>query len=133
MTQPGENLATLLGVWVAMLDSGRTEELAAILDENVVWQGVLPELVCNGRQQVIQVLAGNGRRFPRITGIEAREIGERVAVSVEGPDFSPGPAGASLEPATGPRSLVFTFEGGKVVRMDSLPTRDAAFGLVQRT
>jgi hypothetical protein len=28
-----------------------------------------------------------------------------------------------------PRSLVFTFRDGKVVRMESLPSRDAAFAL----
>ena len=39
------------------------------------------------------------------------------------------PAGAPrLAPGT-PRSLVFTFRAGKVVRMESLSSRDAAFAL----
>jgi hypothetical protein len=51
-----------------------------------------------------------------------------VAISVEGPDFPTlsGPDEVLLQPEA-PRSLVFTFREGMVVRMESLPSREAAF------
>jgi hypothetical protein len=58
--------------------------------------------------------------------MEAEEVGDRVVVSVEGPDFGPGPAGPGLQPAAGPRTLVLYFEEGTVVRMESFATREEA-------
>ncbi|MGD0834579.1 MAG: hypothetical protein ABSA40_09195 [Candidatus Dormibacteria bacterium] len=123
MNEPGDNLATLLSAWTAMLRTGRTAELAGILAADVVWQGLRPELRCANRDQVLGVLVRNRGRPPRITRIEAQERGAQVAVSVEGADLPEAP----VELATAARSLVFTFRDGRVVRMESLPDRDAAF------
>lgn len=129
MSNPGENLNLVLGVLAAIGHTGRTKELATILEEGVVWQGLLPELVCTDRNQVLGVL---GRApFPRITRVEAEEVGDRVAISVQSADFAEGPAGSELEPASGTRSLVFSFRDGKVVRIESFPSREAAFALVE--
>jgi hypothetical protein len=106
-----------------MLRTGRTAELAGILAADVVWQGLRPELRCANRDQVLGVLVRNRGRPPRITRIEAQERGAQVAVSVEGADLPEAP----VELATAARSLVFTFRDGRVVRMESLPDRDAAF------
>jgi len=134
MTTDGRNLALLLTAWTALVNAGSGSELAAILDEGVVWQGLLPDLVCSNRDQVLRLLVRN--RPLRITPIEAEEFGDRVAISVQGPDFGEGPgapeaAGVPLLPAGAPRSLVFTFRDGRVVRMESLPNRDAAFALAE--
>jgi hypothetical protein len=78
MSKPGANLNLVLSVMVAMSRTGGTKELASILDEGVVWQGLLPELVCNGRGEVLDIL---GRApFPPITRVEAEEVGDRVVV-----------------------------------------------------
>jgi hypothetical protein len=128
MTRPGENLNLVLSVMAAMSRTGGTEELASLLDDGVTWQGLLPELVCNGRGQVLNVLGK--APFPRITRVEAEEVGDRVVVVVSSADFPLGPAGPELEPPGGLRSFVFTFRDGKVVRMESVPNREAAFALV---
>ena len=131
MPQSGENLALVVSAWTGMFRSGSSDALAALLDENVVWQGLLPELVCGDRGQVLRILDRFRGHPPRITRIEAEEFGDRVAVSVEGPDFPamPDRSGAPILAAGAPRSLVFTFRAGRVVRMESLPSRDAAFAL----
>jgi len=133
MSGSGDNLALLVAAWTAMLRSGRDEELGSILDDRVVWQGLLPELVCNGRPEVLTRPGRLERRPWRITRIEAAEFGDRVAVCVEGPGLSdgdgPGSPDAPVLPPGVPRSLVFTFRDGRVVRMESLPSRDAAFAL----
>jgi hypothetical protein len=131
MSEPGDNLARLVAAWTAMLRSGESSALAGLLDEGVVWQGLLPEMVCSDRQQVLRILGRRGSRPLRITRVEAEEFGERVAISVEGPDFAAlaGEAEAPLLAAGAARSLVFTFRDGRVVRMESLPSREAAFAL----
>jgi hypothetical protein len=124
----GENLALIVAAWSDMLRIGSTDALHALLDEKVVWNGVFPDEICHGRQEVIGILMSNWRGAPRISRIEAEENGDRVAVSVEGPDFQ----GDDRRPADGPRSLVFTFRNGHVIRMHSLKSRDDAFRLVER-
>ncbi|MGD1054103.1 MAG: hypothetical protein ABR950_09795 [Candidatus Dormibacteria bacterium] len=131
MSEIGDNLAVLVAAWTGMFRSGSSQSLAGVLDENAVWQGLRPELVCSNRSQVLGILGRMSERPPRITRIEAEEFGERVVISVEGPDF-PVISDASDAPLLAPgapRSLVFTFRAGKVVRMESLPSRDAAFAL----
>ncbi|MGH8303600.1 MAG: hypothetical protein ACRET5_19305 [Steroidobacteraceae bacterium] len=130
MTEPGSNLARVLAVWGEMSRSQTTAPLAEPLAEDVVWQGVLPELVCNGRDEVCGVLgSARGGRPPRVTSMEAEEVGDRVIVTVDGPDFGTGPAGPALEPSGGPRTLALSFEDGTVVRMESFATRDEALGV----
>ena len=58
-----------------------------------MWQGLLPELVCHGRDEVRDALgSARGGRLPRVSRMEAEEAGDRVVLTVEGPDFGPGPA-----------------------------------------
>jgi hypothetical protein len=127
MTEIGGNLAMIVGAWTEMLRSSNTESLAAILDEHVIWQGVLPDEICRNRDEVVGLLDRFLSRPPRLTKIEAAEFGDRVVVSVDGPDFP-----EMDHRPSGPRSLVFTFRNGRVVRMESTATRDAAFDLVKR-
>ncbi|MDP9271681.1 MAG: hypothetical protein M3P14_12055 [Chloroflexota bacterium] len=124
MSEPGENLSRIVSAWLAMLQTGNSVELASILDPYVVWQGILPEQICHNRDEVLGILVRNQRPL-RLTRINAEEIGDRVAVSVLGPDF----VDVDEQPAEEPRSLVFTFRAGTVVRINSLPSREAAFEL----
>ena len=123
MTEPGNHLARIVSAWSALYHRRSTDELAALLDENVVWQGLLPELVCSSREEVLRLIGQVARRLPHITRMEAEEFGDAVAVSVEGVDF---PENEVLA-ANMPRSLVFTFFGSSVVRMQSFTSRDDAF------
>ena len=128
MSDAGVKLALVLEAWAEMVHGGSTESLGALLDESVTWQGILPEQVCRNRQEVLSLLARRRARPPRLTRIEAAEFGDRVVVSVDGPDFLPQDTPA----AGGPRSLVFTFRDGRVVRMESEPDRDTAFALAAK-
>jgi SnoaL-like domain len=130
MTEPGSNLARVLALWGEMSHSQTMAPLAEAMAEGVVWQGLLPELVCHGRNEVRDVLgSARGGQLPRVTRMEAEEAGDRVVVTVEGPDFGPGPAGTALEPVGGPRTLALWFEDGRIVRMESFATRQEALGV----
>jgi hypothetical protein len=127
MAETGERLLEILSAFVSLARSGSTDDLRALLDEGIVWQGVLPELVCHSRREVMALLGRRAAGFPRITTIEAREIGDRVVVCVGGPDFTASPAEGQLEPSGDPRWLVFTFADDKVVRMESFTERATAY------
>ncbi|MDA8301198.1 MAG: nuclear transport factor 2 family protein [Actinomycetota bacterium] len=119
----------MLALWAEMSKSQTMAPLLEVLAEDVVWQGLLPELACHGRDEVAGVLgSARGGRLPRVTRMEAEEAGDRVVVTVEGPDFGPGPAGTALEPIGGPRTLALWFGDGRVVRMESFATRQEALG-----
>lgn len=127
MSQPGENLALVLRTWAEVLRTGSAEALADIMAEDIVWQGLRPELVCHGRKQTMGNMRSQAAALlPRVTRMEAEELGDRVVVTVGSAVFPEGPAGPDLSPAGGDRSIVFTFHDGEVARMESYPSRDAA-------
>jgi hypothetical protein len=113
----GSNLALVLAAWNTIVQSGSTRDLAAILDEHVIWQGAMPDSVSRGRDEVVGVLADNPA--PHLTRIEAREVGDQVLLTMEGPDF-PLTEGHHA----GIRSLVFTFRTGAVAKMESIGKQD---------
>lgn len=128
MTEPGSNLARVLGIWG---DLSRSKSMTALVDalaEDVVWQGLLPELVCRGRGEVAAVLGSAGAsRLAGITRMSAEEVGDRVILTVEGPSLGPSPATPTgTGPEGGPRTLVLWFSGGSVVHMQSFSTREEA-------
>lgn len=125
----GENLQLIVAAWIDLFQRGSTDAMEGLLDEKVVWNGAFPDEICNGRREVLGMLGRNRPRAPRITRIEAEENGDLVAIALEGPDFG----GDDRRPADGPRSIVFTFRNGHVIRMQSLTSRDDAFQLVGRS
>ncbi len=127
MTESGGRLSIIVAAWTALY-RGDPDGLERILDDGVVWQGLLPELACEGRAEVMRRLGRLGARPPRITRLEAQESGRRVAVAVEGPDF---PA-TDATPAGAPRALVFVFADESVTRIESYPRRDEAFAALGR-
>ncbi len=76
----GENLALIVAAWTDIFHRGSTDALEGLLDEEVVWNGMFPDEICHGRQEVLGVLVRNRPRAPLITNIEAEEKGDQVAV-----------------------------------------------------
>lgn len=115
MAAPGANLIRVVSAWVAMSQRDDAAGLGELLAEDVFWQGLEPELRCRNRGEVLERLFHRGRA-PRLTRFEAREEGDAVVVTVDGPDLAePGPAGI-----TGARTLRFEFQDGVIRRIDSL-------------
>jgi ketosteroid isomerase-like protein len=105
---------------------GDIEAVAAGLDADVVHQGVRSDMVCTGRNAVVQGIQqslGGGE-----TGIERLELhaaGERVVVRIAGPRFREVPF------LDGEIFMVFTTQGGRILRIDDYRTREEAFGAAQ--
>lgn len=117
MAPPGSHLIAVLRAIPAWLADGDTGALASLFAEDAVWQGIEPGQVCAGRGEIVSRLGRAGSRGLRLTGLEVHEIGERVVVHAESPDL---PETEDLA-AGAPRTLAFTFRGGLVVRLETLP------------
>ena len=114
------------------LNARRTHDVARLesqLDPDVVHQGVLPELVCHNRKQVLSMLS---RGFsPDGFGIDRLELidaGERVVLGLAGPRFREVP----WAPLNGEIYMVYTLRDGRIVRMDDFLTRADAMAAAGR-
>ena len=116
-TRPGKNLANVLWAWSNIVRTGSTNGLADILDPEVVWQGALPGSISRGRGEVLAVLADNPA--PTLARIEVQELGDRVLLTMEGPDF---PVTEGHLP--GLRCRTFTLRDGRVCRIQTLGKHD---------
>jgi ketosteroid isomerase-like protein len=95
--------------------------LAAGLAPDVVHQGVRPELVCTGRDEVVERVRRTADRGT--SGVERLELiaaGDRVIVCIAGPRFREIPF------LDGEIFMVFTVRDGRIQRIDDYRTREEA-------
>lgn len=99
------------------------------LDPNVVHQGVLPSLVCNGRDAVVERVRSSFDEDDRgIDRLEFLAAGEHVIVSIAGARFSEIPF------LDGGIFMLFTLRDGRIARIDDFATRrDALLASEART
>ena len=104
----------------------RVRDLARLesqLDPDVVHQGVLPELICHNREEVlVNVQRGFARDDFGVDRLELIDAGERVIVGLAGPRFSEVP----WAPLNGQIYVVYTLRDGRIVRMDDYLSRNEA-------
>jgi ketosteroid isomerase-like protein len=100
---------------------GDLDALTAGLDPGVVHQGVVPSLVCTGRDAVVERMQSSLEQVE--TGIDRLELiaaGESVIVGVAGPRFDEIPF------LNGEIFMLFTLRDGRIVRIDDYRSRDDA-------
>jgi hypothetical protein len=108
------------------LNARRSRDLARLesqLDPHVVHQGVLPELVCNNREEVLHnVQRGFSRDDFGVDRLELIDAGERVVVGLAGPRFRDVP----WAPLNGQIYVVYTIRDGRIAAMEDFLTRTEA-------
>ena len=108
------------------LNARRSRDLARLesqFDPRVIHQGVLPELVCNNRREVLEnVQRGFSRDDFGVDRLELIDAGERVLVGLAGPRFREVP----WAPLNGQIYVVYTIREGRIVRMEDFLTRAQA-------
>jgi ketosteroid isomerase-like protein len=88
-----------------------------------VHQGVLPELVCHNRDEVLaNVQRGFAQDGFGIDRLELIDAGDRVVVGLAGPRFSEVP----WAPLNGQIHMVYTLRDGRIVRIDDYLSRAEA-------
>ena len=108
------------------LHARRMRDLALLesqLAPDVVHQGVLPELVCNNRDEVLaNVQRGFARDDFGVDRLELIDAGDGVVVGLAGPRFREVP----WAPLNGQIYVVYTVRDGRIVRMHDYLTRAEA-------
>jgi SnoaL-like protein len=104
--------------------------LKSQLDPEVVHQGVLPELVCNNRDEVLaNVQRGFALDGFGVDRLELIDAGDRVVVGLAGPRFSE----VAWAPLNGQIYVVYTLRDGRIVRMDDYLRRADAIAAAGAT
>jgi hypothetical protein len=97
------------------------------LDPDVIHQGVLPSVVCTGRDEVLERVRSNLDHDDfGVDRIELVGAGDQVIVGIGGPRFQEIPF------LVGEIFIVFTTRDGLIVRMDDYRTRAEAMAAVKR-
>jgi ketosteroid isomerase-like protein len=123
------NLDVIFVDWLDAMRCGDIDRIAARLAPDVVHQGVRPELVCTGREAVVERVRRRAAHLPDVTAVELVEVGEHVVMSVRAADVGV-PAGGDGGAPRGQATVVFTLRDGLIVQMRDYLTRDAALEAV---
>ena len=115
------NIEFLWG-WLDALRRRDTATMAAALHAEVVWQGIRPELACNGPDDVVETYVSGYADNQKIEAIEVLGGESHVVVGVRGPDM-----GKVNDIEIGSELYnVFTIEEGKIARIEDYLRRDEA-------
>lgn len=127
MSVRNDNLELVLTGWIDARRRNDLDALERLLDPDVVWQGLRPDLVCPDRDAILDNVRSSEGWLPDISGIEMHADGDQVMLGVRSPDLTEI-AGERLD---GEIYNVFTIADGLIVRMDEYRTRDEALAAMQ--
>lgn len=88
MRKPENNLERFVAGWVCGLARGDFDTLSEPLDPEMVWQGIREELVCNGREEVLEQLRDELERLPRVEALEVIAGQDSVVLGAKSPDLT---------------------------------------------
>ncbi len=118
-----QNLETVMIDFFGALRRSDFEAAAALLDPEVVWQGLREDLACHGRDEVIDTFRSALAERREVDALEFTRVGDQVVMGARGPNL----AEVAGEPLKGQIFNVFTLRGGRIVRIDDYRRRGEAF------
>ena len=95
---------------------------SSLLDPDVVWQGVREDVVCRGREEVLDTFRRGLGEQRDIDALEFVHGQDRVVMGVRGPSL----VEVAGEPLQGQIFNVFTLRDGRIVRIDDYRRRSEA-------
>jgi len=98
-----------------------TDSMAAGLAPDVVWQGVRPNLVCHGFDEVIAAFVTAYDANQEIDSLELLGGDQQIVLGVRTPDLA-----VDEVDTEGEIYNVFTIEGGKITRIEDYLERKSA-------
>jgi hypothetical protein len=118
------NIEIIFAGWLDAIRRGDAELMKETLAPEVIHHGIRPEMICEGRDEVLAMAGRWAVDLPAVDAVELVSTGEHVVLSVRGPELG-APADESDRPR-GQASIVFTLRDGVIVEMqDYLRRADA--------
>lgn len=118
------NIEIVFADWLDAIRRGDVELMKQALAPDVVHRGVRPEMICEGRDQVLALAGRHAVDLPAVDALELVAAGEHVVLSVRGPEIGVPPEGSDRP--RGQATIVFTLRDGVIVEMqDYLRRADA--------
>jgi ketosteroid isomerase-like protein len=115
-----DNIEFLWG-WLDALRRRDTESMAAALDPDIVWQGVRPDLVCHGPEEVVAAFVTAYDANKEIDSLELVGGDKHVVLGVRSPNLEID----DVETA-GEIYNLFTFKGRQITRIQDFLDREEA-------
>ena len=122
MSTPEDNIKTILVDW---LDALRRHDLDAVerrMAPEVFWQGIREELVCEDRDQAMEMLREQQREEHGVEALELVATEEKVMLGVRSTQLRE----VGGVPLGGQIFQVFTLRDGVIVRVDEYERRGEA-------
>jgi limonene-1,2-epoxide hydrolase len=115
------NIEFMIG-WLDALRRDDRDALRAPLDAQIVWQGLPPEWVCHGPDEVVDMFAGRRDDLGEIETIELIGADTHAILHPRGGDI------ARVEDIALPDGIynVFALQAGTVMRIDDFADRNQA-------
>lgn len=126
-----ESLGIVLSGITKVLGSQDADGIAELLAPDVVWEGLLPGMRCDNREQAMRIIR-HAFADKRVTAdaIEAFTTGDNVVVGLHGPGFNGTPGDRET---VGQLYYVLAMRDGKVVHWRVYVTRPEALAAAATT
>ena len=123
MTRIGQqNLETVLIDFLGALGRGDFDAAASLLDPGVTWQGLRDDLVCRGREEVVDTFRWALAERRDTEALEFIRGEDRVVMGSRDPSLTE----VGGEPLDGQIFNVFTLRDGRITRIDDYRRRSEA-------
>jgi hypothetical protein len=123
MSRSTDNLELILYGWFDALRRNQPELIAPRLAANIVWQGLRPDLVCTGPDEVLANIGYSGQLRHYVTGLRADALDhDHVLFAVRLHDVTE----LFGEPIAGEIYSLFTLRDDVIARIDEFKTKDDA-------
>jgi hypothetical protein len=111
--------------WVNARRRADLDALASRLAPDVQHVGIRPGMICRNRDEVVALARNFGPRLPQVDVLELVAAGDRVVLSIRGPEIGV-PAVEDSDAPRGQATIVFTVRDGLITHMqDYLHRQDA--------
>jgi ketosteroid isomerase-like protein len=117
-----QNLETVVVDFFGALGRGDFDAASSLLDRDVTWQGLRDDLVCRGREEVIETFRWALDERRETDALEFIRGGDRVVMGARGPSLTE----VGGEPLDGQIYNVFTLRDGRITRIDDYRRRSEA-------
>ena len=122
MRTPEDNIKTILVGWLDALHRHDLEAVERLMAPDVFWQGIREHLVCEDRDQAMEMLREQQREEHGVEALELIATEEKVMLGVRSTQLQE----VGGVPLGGQIFQVFTLRNGLIVRVDEYERRGDA-------